>query len=163
MDILDIAKAFNRTGEAFGLDQSHFHAEIEKRAAAIPGDLSSYQKYARVVETPEGRELLKAATSAGRRVTQAAQDVAPEQKSFGPAGKLLNELASDLARSKSLTLQESYSRLITDPARSDLVRRVREEEKRATDAVYAQRWPLRNAERSSENWRLGHTAGSRRM
>jgi hypothetical protein len=163
MDSRHFAKMLVTQGIDCGQTPEFFENDIAKRAEAIrrPGE-SREQAFSRfATETDDGRLLFKAATMAARSVAQAAQDVAPEQKAFGPAGRLMNELAVELARSKSLTLQESYSRLIVDPARADLVRRMREEEKRATDAVTRQRWPMWNAERESQRWPLHNSQRGR--
>ncbi len=151
-DIELFAKALVVDRVDHGATKEDFEDAITKRAAAAFPGLSSAQAFARFITTdPAGKMFFKAANMAERRVAQAAQDLDPPQKSFGPAGRLLNELAADLARSKSLTLAQSYNELITDPTRADLIRRVREEERKATAAVAEQRWPMRNAERSDRS------------
>jgi hypothetical protein len=72
----------------------------------------------------------------------------------GPASKELEALAAFEAKSTGKSFAQSYTRLLTDPERKELVRRVRQEELSATRMVADSRWPLRQAERSSqtEEW-----------
>jgi hypothetical protein len=151
VDVVAIAKALVVDGIKCGATADDFESAIVKRAAAAYPGLSSQQQYSRFIETDPGKTLFKAATMAARSVAQAAQDWAPPQKSFGPAGEELNRLAASMARSKNLSLGESYSRLISDPTRADLVRRVKEEERKATQAVTNQRWSMWPGEKADES------------
>ena len=149
MDMRHFAKILITQGLDSGLTREDFEKDISRRAEAFraPGESreQAFTKY--ITTTSEGALLFKAAMAAKPR--QAAQDF-PAPKAFGPAGRTLNELAASMAREKSLSMQESYSRLISDPSRENLIRQVREEERRATEAVTRQRWPLNRAERDSE-------------
>jgi hypothetical protein len=69
------------------------------------------------------------------------------------AGEELNRLAAEMGRSKNLSMQESFRRLLADPSRAELVRRSKEEARRASEAATRQRWPLRQAEKESETRR----------
>jgi hypothetical protein len=113
--------------------------------------MSREQAFTKFVTTdPTGKLLFKASLPVARSVAQSAQGFGAAAKAFGEAGRQLNELAAAMARSKSLSMQESYSRLIADPSRAELIRRVREEEKRATEAATRQRWPLWPGEKESK-------------
>jgi hypothetical protein len=74
-------------------------------------------------------------------------------KAFGPAGEELNRLAAEMGRSKNLSMQESFRSLRADPSRAELVRRSKEEVRRASEAATRQRLPLRQAEKESETRR----------
>jgi hypothetical protein len=141
-----------------------FDEAIAKRATEAYPDLGSARAYTKfVTETPEGKEMFKASLRSRRSVDQAAQDF-PVPKAFGPAGEELNRLAAFMARDKSLSLTESYVRLLADPARRQLVSEVKREELSATRAVADSRWPLEQAERSSRTaeWVSGLDAVGRR-
>jgi hypothetical protein len=131
--------------------------EIAKRAAeAFPG-MSSAQQFTKYVTGDEtGKLLFKAATRAQRTVEQAAQDYAPRQKSFGPAGDEVNALIQAMM-DRGLGLAESYSRVTVDPRHKELMQRYREEARKATEAVTRTRSPIKNAQRLYErNWSLGN-------
>ena len=144
MDILDIAKSFCKSGHNFGLDRSHFEAEIHKRAAAtrLPGETRE-QGFVRIsTETEAGRTLFKAAVF-GPAPVQAAQDFpARRPQPAGDASKELEELARDMARRKNMSFERAYSQLYTDPERKALVERIKREEADATRRVRAQRFPM---------------------
>jgi hypothetical protein len=148
LDIVDIAKRFVEPGgDPGGVTKADFEDELRKRAAAAYPNLpfaSAFSAYAR--NDRDGQFLMRAVLKAERAVTQAAQQL-PPMKSFGPAGEELGRLARWMARSKSISHQQAFKTLYSDPSRAELVRRVREEERRATEAVRGQRAPIRNAER----------------
>jgi hypothetical protein len=149
MDTLKFAKILNDSGDAMGLNRDVYHREIEKRANETRGAQESpEQAYARIIETPEGRDLFRAYKRApvAAAPVQAAQDLKPEPA--GPASKELNGLASELARVKRQSFEQAYTSILTDPDRKDLVRRVRAEEMAATRAVHDQRAPIWAAERA---------------
>jgi hypothetical protein len=150
-DLAVLAKRLIETGETAGVDGDTYNAEIAKRAQAAFPSLSREQRFTKyITEDATGKLLFKASTMAARSVAQAAQNLGPEPKSFGPAGAELNRLATEMGRAKSLTMQEAFRRLLTDPSRADLVRRSKEESRRATDAATRQRWPLWNGEKESQ-------------
>ena len=61
MDTLKFAKILNDSGDAMGLNRDVYHREIEKRANETRGAQESpEQAYARIIETPEGRDLFRA-------------------------------------------------------------------------------------------------------
>jgi hypothetical protein len=155
VDTLTLAKILNTSGNSCGLDKSDLDREIKKRAAATraPNE-SEAQAYTRIMLTDDGRELYKAlrAAPAAAPPKPAVQDVKPEPA--GPASKELEDLARDMARAKSYSYQQAFSRLYTDPERKALVRRYDKEQEELKQRITNARFPLNNAERSSrtESW-----------
>jgi hypothetical protein len=151
MDVKDFAKILVETGEACGLDRDVYHHEIEKRAGQSRRKGQSFQQaYAKFLETEEGNLLFKAykAAPVAKPEVQAPQDLRPEPA--GPASKELESLAAFEAKSTGKSFAQSYTRLLTDPDRAELVRRVKQEELSATRMVQDSRWPLNEAERTSQ-------------
>jgi hypothetical protein len=147
-----------------GQTRQDFEEEIVKRAPQVPG-LTQEQIFTRYVTTDAtGRLLFKASVMAAPR--QAAQDLPVTQKppSAGEASDELNELPRAMAKEKNLKFEQAFSALWTDPERAELVARVRREEAEQRARVQYSRWPIRAAEQEfSRDWRLGRSAGSRRM
>jgi hypothetical protein len=132
-----------------GQTRQDFENEIIKRADRRDGE-SSAQAFTRYATTTEdGKILFKAALLAPPR--QVVQDLpAKKPESAGPASKELEDLARYMARSKKYTFQQAYSELYTDPERAELVARVKREEADLKRRVSDARFPLRDAEESSE-------------
>jgi hypothetical protein len=166
MDNVDFAKILNTTGNACGRDRDDFHEEIEKRAAATRRAGESAEKaYTRyITETDAGRELFKAYRNApaGPEPVQAAQDV--EDEPDGDASRELRQMANAMANEMNITSAQATWRLMSDPRRQNLVRRVLAEERSASGKVREQRKPIRLAQEALEKpWRLGSSRGSARM
>jgi hypothetical protein len=166
MDTLDFAKILHTTGNACGFDRDDFHREIEKRAAETRSSRESEaQAYTRILQTSEGKELYKAYRVApmGKPPIQEAQDI-PRPEPAGPASKALSELARFEAKAKNISYEQAFSRLLTSPDHRELVREVKREELSATRLVADSRWPLREAERTSQTrqWVDGLDAVGRR-
>jgi hypothetical protein len=167
-DTLALAKALVVDGINHGATQEDFNAEIRKRAdVSFPSHLSPQQRFTKfVTETAEGKLLFQAVLKAERVEQQAVQDLTPPQKASGPAGRRFNEMAYATARANAISLGAARSRIAGDPAHADLMRRYKEENERATRAVYDQRRPIWNAERQfSRDGKdsLGRSRGSARM
>jgi hypothetical protein len=160
MDPLRFAKILVETGETCGNDRDFYHHAIEKRAAETRrDDESPHQAYVRILETPEGQLLHDAYKRApvAPAPKQAPQDLVREPRAAGEASEELNRMAQTMAKEKKLTFQQAYARLWSDPSHADLRERIRTEERRASQEVSDQRWPIRAAERDNErDWRLGH-------
>jgi hypothetical protein len=167
--ILDFAKLLTERGLDFGLDRSHFHAEIEKRAAQSRrhGE-SKQQSYSRfITESAEGVELFKALRRAPAAPPQAPQDTATRNTKPlpGPASEEMAALARKLSRERKISYAQAYTRLFESEAHRDLRDRIKVEEAEATRAVRDQREPIWRAEEELErdDFRLGSSPGSRRI
>jgi hypothetical protein len=134
-----------------GMHRQDFENEIIKRAERRDGE-SAAQSFTRYITQNEiGKLLFKAAMLSPPR--QAVQDIAPRKSpepAGGPATEELNAMARAMARDKGLSFEQSFSRIWTDPAKSELVSRVKRERVEATSDVREQRWPLIDAERMSQ-------------
>jgi hypothetical protein len=74
---------------------------------------------------------------------QAAQDFrCPRSPSRLARRRELDELATEMARSKGISRERASGQLMADPSRQELVRRVLAEEKAATREVRDQRWSM---------------------
>jgi hypothetical protein len=170
VDILDIAKSINQSAALgldqhfMGLDQGHFHAEIQKRAVRRPGQ-SAQQAYRDVLLTPDGNELYQAYKRAPAAPPTAPQDLAERdaKPSPGPFSQQLAALARKLSRERRTTYARAYTQILTSPDHAELAARVRDEERQASRAVFEARRPIWRAQESLEqNWRLGRSPGSAR-
>jgi hypothetical protein len=150
--LLKFAKILTEgTGDSCGIDRDVYHRAIEKRALETKrANETLPQAYTRVVtETDEGRLLLKAYRSApvAPPPKQAPQDL--KYQAVGEASAELEEMARAEAKSKNITFQQAFARLLTNPDRAKLRERVMAEERHATLEVRRQRWPMDSAERQS--------------
>jgi hypothetical protein len=145
MEMERFAKSFNESGESCGLTNNDFHKALEKRALGSRRVGESFaQAYSREsTETPEGRELFKAAVRAPAPV-QAAQDLVPRRKPepLGPAARELQDIADKMAQAKGISRVKATGKIMSDPEHGPLVRRVLAEELTTTDEVKRQRWSL---------------------
>jgi hypothetical protein len=164
MDILDVCKFFNATGNPkwfdgsdIGkgvIDQGVIYKEIERRAIdASPGAESVAKAFSRfIAEDEAGKQLYKAMRNApaARQAPQDLIDVKPTE----PKAEDLEAEAQELARG-GMSITQARVRV-----QSAMLRRARA---KADAAVADQRKPVADAERASENWQLGASRGSRRL
>jgi hypothetical protein len=126
-NILLFAKMTVDQGRYVGYDKGDFHRAIEKRAAEIrrPGETSE-QSYSRVLETNDGRLLFAAYKIAPPGA--APNDSAPAVASKGAAEKEMqaaveNHRAASAAQGLSLSPEQAFTAVYTDPANVDLKKR----------------------------------------
>jgi hypothetical protein len=154
LDLPAIAKALVEEGVNHGATKEDFESAIRKNAQTKFPSLSSAQQFTKYATTDETGKLLFKAALKAQCVEQAAQDYVPRQKAFGPAGEEVNALIEAMMR-RGLGMAESFSRVTSDPRHEQLMRRYREEARKATEAVAQTRSPIRNAERLySRDFRL---------
>jgi hypothetical protein len=114
-----------------------------RRANKREGE-SVEQAYTRLAETTESGSLLLKAAIWAPKPKQAPQDLVPRKKPepLGPAAREMQAIAEEMARAKGISSDRAVGRIMQDPGRQELVRRLLAEEQAATREVRAQRWPM---------------------
>jgi hypothetical protein len=147
---LRFAKMLTTQGLDVGMTRQDFEAEISKRAEATRAHGESReQAFTRVATADDdGRLLFKASVMAPPK--QAPQDfqAKPPQRQFsGEAGAELERMARAMAKDKSISYEQAFARLWSDPEGAELVARAKAEAADKRREIAAQRWPITSAAR----------------
>jgi hypothetical protein len=166
-DVITIAKRVVDSGgrDHGGVTSDVYHRELEKLALANRLDGETMQKaYVRLAETTETGSLLFKAALWGPPPKQAPQDFPLPKPKLTGAALELQELAESMAADKKISVERAKGRLLSDPDRKDLLRRLMRQERETTNRVSAQRNPIWAEQEELEiPARLGHSPGSARM